>query len=114
MRRALIVAAALLYGCVLMPAVIASAPPGNTLDANLGAALTAAGFTGRIQQTYPARIEATLGRPLDPRLAEIGRLLWFDTLHSLHADTRAGAVIRRRTGSGIRSRWRSVSRTTAS
>ncbi len=90
MRRALIVAAALLYGCVLMPAVIASAPPGNTLDANLGAALTAAGFTGRIQQTYPARIEATLGRPLDPRLAEIGRLLWFDTLHSLHADNTCG------------------------
>jgi cytochrome c peroxidase len=90
MRRAFIGAAALLYVCVLIPAAIASAPPDNTLDANLGAALTAAGFTGRIQQTYHARIEATLGRPLDPRLAEIGRLLWFDTLHSLHADNTCG------------------------
>jgi len=90
MSRALIGAAALLYVCVLMPAAIASAPPDNTLDANLRSALAAAGFTGTIQQTYQARIEATLGRPLDARLAEIGRLLWFDTIHSLHADNTCG------------------------
>lgn len=82
--------AALVYLCVLIPAVSASVPPDSTLDADLRGALAAAGFTGTIQQTYRARIEATLGRPLDARLAEIGRLLWFDTLHSLHADNTCG------------------------
>lgn len=90
MRTRLMSAAAMLYVCVLMPAAFASAPPSTTLDADLAAALTSAGFTGRIQQTFQARIEATLGRPLDPKLAEIGRLLWFDTLHSLHADNTCG------------------------
>src|SRR2546426_53155 len=90
MRRALIGAAALLCISLLMPAAIAWSPQNNTLDADLTAALTAAGFTGRIERTDRARIEATLGRPLDPKLAEIGRLLWFDTLHSLHADNTCG------------------------
>lgn len=90
MRTRLISAAAVLYVCVLMPIVLASAPPDTMLDADLAAALTSAGFTGRIQQTYRVRIEATLERPLDPKLAEIGRLLWFDTLHSLHADNTCG------------------------
>jgi len=81
----------ILYICALVPALLASeaAPPG-TLDNELAAALSAAGFTGTIQQTYQARIQANLGRPLDPRLVEIGRLLWFDTLHSLHADNTCG------------------------
>lgn len=90
MRTPLIAAATLLYGSTLIPAVIASAPTGKALDADLAASLAGAGFTGRIQQTYGARIEATLGRPLDAKLAEIGRLLWFDTLHSLHGDNTCG------------------------
>src|SRR5262249_3966996 len=73
-----------------MPAVIASAPPDGSLDKELAAALAAAGFTGRIQQTYAARIASNLGRPIDPKLADLGRLLWFDTLHSLHADNTCG------------------------
>src|SRR6516164_11310085 len=89
MRTPLIGTAALVYVCALTPAVIASAPDGS-LDNELAAALAAAGFTGRIQQTYVARIESNLGRPIDPKLAEIGRLLWFDTLHSLHADNTCG------------------------
>src|SRR6478672_13076126 len=84
-------AALILYICALVPALLASeAATPNTLDSELAAALSAAGFTGTIQQTYQARIEANLGRPLDPRLVEIGRLLWFDTLHSLHADNTCG------------------------
>src|SRR5690349_1095205 len=84
-------AALILYICALVPALLASeAAPTSTLDSELAAALSAAGFTGRIQQTYQARIVATLGRPLDPKLADIGRLLWFDTLHSLHADNTCG------------------------
>ena len=84
-------AALILYICALVPALLASeAAPTTTLDGELAAALSAAGFTGRIQQTYQTRIQATLGRPIDPRLAELGRLLWFDTLHSLHADNTCG------------------------
>jgi cytochrome c peroxidase len=82
-------AALLLYA--LVPALIASAPQAvSPLDRNLVSALLAAGFTGRVQQTYQARIEANLGRPIDPRLAEIGRMLWFDNLHSLHTDNTCG------------------------
>jgi cytochrome c peroxidase len=54
----------------------------GSLDATLARVLAQAGFSGRIESTLPAR----LGRPLDPRLADLGRLLWFDTLHSLHHD----------------------------
>ncbi len=83
--------AALIYLCALVPALIASDPPPvSLLDRDLAAALSTAGFTGTIQQTYQARIEANLGRPLDPRLAEIGRMLWFDTIHSLHGDNTCG------------------------
>jgi cytochrome c peroxidase len=81
----------LLYLCALVSALIASPPqPVSALDRDLVDALSAAGFTGMVQQTYQARIEANLGRPIDPRLAEIGRMLWFDTLHSLHADNTCG------------------------
>ena len=84
-------AALILYICALVPALLASeAATPNTLDRELATVLSAAGFTGTIQQTSQARIEANLGRPLDARLVEIGRLLWFDTLHSLHADNTCG------------------------
>ena len=84
-------AALILYICALVPALLASeAATPNTLDRDLAAVLSTAGFTGTIQQTYQARIEANLGRPIDARLAEIGRMLWFDTIHSLHADNTCG------------------------
>jgi cytochrome c peroxidase len=86
----LIACAALLYIVALIPAAAAPDQSAGTLDRQLIAALSDAGFTGRIQETFQTRIEATLGRPLDPRLAEIGRMLWFDTLHSLHADNTCG------------------------
>ena len=90
-RTRLVRMAVLFYLCALVPALIASAPsPVGALDRDLAAALSAAGFTGRVQQTYQTRIEASLGRPINPRLAEIGRMLWFDTLHSLHADNTCG------------------------
>ncbi len=87
-------AAALLYLLTLIPAIAASGPPevkrSGALDVQLAATLASAGFTGRIEQTYHARLETTLGRAIDPRLAEIGRMLWFDTIHSLHADNTCG------------------------
>jgi cytochrome c peroxidase len=70
--------------------VYAATPPAGNLDANLAAALSTAGFTGNIEQTFHARLEANLGRPINARLANLGRLLWFDTLHSLGRDNTCG------------------------
>ena len=54
----------------------------SSLDAELQAVLREAGFTGRIEST----LEQRLGRRLDPKLADLGRLLWFDTLTGLNDD----------------------------
>jgi len=54
----------------------------RSLDQQLARRLQAAGFTGRIESTLTDR----LGRRLDPRLANIGRLLWFDTVTGLNGD----------------------------
>ena len=52
------------------------------LDRRLAQVLVAAGFTGRIEST----LEARLGRPIDPALADLGRLLFFDKILGLHND----------------------------
>jgi cytochrome c peroxidase len=62
----------------------------GNLDRDLSAVLSAAGFTGTAQQGFERRIRATLGRPVDPRLADLGRLLWFDKIHSLRHDNTCG------------------------
>ena len=82
MRRALIGAAVLLCVSLLMSSVIASEPQNSKLDAELRAALATAGFTGRIEST----LEHRLGRPVDRRLAELGRLLFFDKAAALRGD----------------------------
>jgi cytochrome c peroxidase len=51
-------------------------------DAQLTQRLRELGFTGRIASTLTDR----LGRPLDPKLADVGRLLWFDTITGLNDD----------------------------
>ena len=70
-------------------AAVNSAGDGN-LDSELAATLSAAGFTGNIEQTFRQRLQANLGRPINPQLANLGRLLWFDKLHSLHHDNTCG------------------------
>ena len=60
------------------------------LDNELAAVLTNVGFTGSIEQIFHERLEATLGRPIDPKLADLGRMLWFDKIHSLHQDNTCG------------------------
>jgi cytochrome c peroxidase len=40
------------------------------------------GFTGRVGES----LEARLGRRVDPQLADIGRLLWFDPITALNGD----------------------------
>ncbi len=58
----------------------------SNIDAQLQAALKQAGFTGKIQSTLVPR----LGRPLNPKLADLGRLLFFDTSGGLHNDNTCG------------------------
>jgi cytochrome c peroxidase len=70
-----------LYGTLLL-AFTLSAIAADDLDSELAALLHQVGFTGRIQST----LEARLGRPVDPRLADLGRLLFFDKIASLHSD----------------------------
>lgn len=55
---------------------------GSELDQHLAAALQAAGFTGTIEST----LEQRLGRRIDHELADLGRLLWFDTITGLNND----------------------------
>src|SRR5262245_36007787 len=54
----------------------------KTLDAALADLLTQHGFTGRIEQ----QLEARLGRPIDPDLADLGRNLFFDPIMALRRD----------------------------
>ena len=70
--------------------VIAAGPGGSSLDNNLRARLVLWGFTGNIEQEFKRRLKDSLGRPIDPQLAELGRLLWFDNLHSLGRDNTCG------------------------
>ena len=58
----------------------------NDLDAEVRAALQSAGLTGTIESEFLPR----LGRPLNPQLADLGRLLWFDKLGGLHDDNTCG------------------------
>ena len=52
------------------------------LDGQLSARLKEVDFTGRVGSTLTQR----LGRPIDRPLANIGRLLWFDTITGLNGD----------------------------
>ena len=74
---------ALACGATLMGASLALA---NDLDQQLAAALRNAGFTGTIQSQFLTR----LGRPINPQLADLGRLLWFDKSGGLHDDNTCG------------------------
>lgn len=58
----------------------------ENLDGQLRSVLAAAAFTGRIEST----LEQRLGRRINPKLADLGRLLWFDTAGGLHSDNTCG------------------------
>ncbi len=57
-----------------------------SLSRNLQAVLRKVGFTGRIETT----LESRLGRRINPQLADVGRLLWFDTITGLNNDNTCG------------------------
>ena len=63
-----------------------SVPKGSQLDASLTAVLRQNHFTGRVQSTLTRR----LGRNLNLELANLGRLLWFDTITGLNNDNTCG------------------------
>jgi cytochrome c peroxidase len=72
---------------VLLCTSIAAAHAGQVsterrLDRELAAALRTAGFTGRIEATLERRI----GHRIDQQLADVGRMLWFDTITGLNND----------------------------
>jgi cytochrome c peroxidase len=54
----------------------------DALTRELTAELKELGFTGRIEDT----LEDRLGRRIDRKLADLGRLLWFDTITGLNND----------------------------
>lgn len=60
------------------------------LDARLAASLRAADFTGDVESRFKARLQSVLGRPINRKLADLGRVLWFDTIHSLRHDNTCG------------------------
>src|SRR5256885_2442659 len=74
-----------------------SAASADGLDRQLTAALHAAGFTGRVEESLPQR----LGRPGNPRLADLRRLLWVDKSGGPHFhNTRGGCPSPRPRGGG--------------
>jgi cytochrome c peroxidase len=58
----------------------------KNLDNELAQALKAHGFTGRIESTFREK----LGRPIDRKRANLGRLLWFDIIGGLNDDNTCG------------------------
>ena len=54
----------------------------RSLDDILRQELAWAGFTGRIEES----LESRLGRPIDTRLADLGRLIFFDQLNGIYED----------------------------
>ena len=73
--------------CALMIISQPSAKAGHDpLDQELTARLQQLGFTGKIEST----LERRLGRHLDNKRAELGRMLWFDTIGGLNNDNTCG------------------------
>src|SRR6266498_5899033 len=72
----------LTIACVLIVTQNSAKADHDPLDQELSARLTELGFTGRIETT----LEQRLGRHLDQRRADLGRLLWFDTITGLNND----------------------------
>lgn len=69
---------------------VAASHGDDRLDYQLKVALWKAGFTGEIEKEFKHRLKDSLGRPIDQKLAELGRLLWFDNLHSRGRDNTCG------------------------
>ena len=80
-HRSLIVAATVLTTVAVVSGFV-RVDAATDIDQRLSAALNRVGFTGRIESTLTSR----LGRPIDRRLANLGRLLFFDKIAALRGD----------------------------
>src|SRR4051812_9948438 len=80
-----VVSVAFLYFGLACSSGLAQGEQDDT-DTQLFAVLREAGFTGRI----PSTLEIRLGRPINSRLADLGRLLWFDKITGLQSDNTCG------------------------
>jgi len=80
-RTAVAGAFVLLAFWLVLPGGVGGSSGGN-LDSVLEARLQDVSFTGRVGMTLTQR----LGRPIDPRLADAGRMLWFDPITGLNDD----------------------------
>jgi len=69
---------------------------GQDLDAQVRAVLQNAHFTGKIEST----LETRLGRKVNPQLADLGRLLFFDVSGGLHLDNTCAGCHAPSTGLG--------------
>ncbi|HEY7162213.1 MAG TPA: cytochrome c peroxidase, partial [Acidobacteriota bacterium] len=67
---------------LLLFTFIASIHADDQLDRQLIKKLQEAGFTGRIESTLTTRLK----RPINKKLANVGRLLFFDNILGLHSD----------------------------
>src|SRR4051794_17014041 len=73
----------ILSGSFLLAQLLtASSAEPSVLDEQLTDRLRQLGFTGKIATT----LEQRLGRAVDPARANLGRLLWFDTISGLNND----------------------------
>jgi len=68
------------FACIL--STLTSKTSANALDQHLATVLADQGFTGRVEST----LEQRLGRKVDSQLADLGRLLFFDTVTGLNND----------------------------
>jgi cytochrome c peroxidase len=80
---------------LIAPQVIVGAHR-DPLDQKLTQRLHEVGFTGRVESTLPKR----LGRPVNTKLADTGRLLFFDTITSLTGDNSCAGCHSPATGFG--------------
>lgn len=74
--------AVLLAGAVLLQPSAVFAWDEGQLDHQLSARLKQLSFTGKVDSSFEQR----LGRAVDPARANLGRLLWFDTIGGLNND----------------------------
>jgi cytochrome c peroxidase len=86
MIRTLLLFAGVAVALLALGATPARAGTRAALDAALVRVLADHGFTG----TVGGSLEARLGRPIDPALAELGRVLWFDPIGALRGDNACG------------------------
>jgi cytochrome c peroxidase len=81
-RTKLIVALIFLGGCVCLVLASISRAGSDALDSELESVLARHAFTGRIEST----VEQRLGRPINQKMANLGRLLFYDAILGIKKD----------------------------